>query len=124
MRLLHECRATHVLLILCDAKFDCSIHLLFGPRKGQSQVKFRGKIKIENFFLQNYANLVQVFLRIQKFPLFSRTAKNCVEKRRRDHLSLFFFFRCTVKNKDIGLKYCMPIVCIYHYSIYSYFHIT
>ena len=36
-------------------------------------------------------------------------------------LPVFFFGHCTAKNKDIALKFCMRVVCMYHDHIYSDF---
>ena len=41
MKLLHECRATHVLWVILDVEFDDGIHFFFDPSKGQGQCQVK-----------------------------------------------------------------------------------
>ena len=103
----------------------------FDPRKGQAQVKLgqiRPNFKI-HIFKRKYAFLVQICLRIPKMPFifFVRQLempKNAFQKCDFITFTCFLFGHCTVKNKDIALKFCMRVVCMYLDHIYSVFWIT
>ena len=97
----------------------------FDHREGQLQVKLGQISEFKVFFYKKCAYLVQFCLRIPKYYLLLcqpiRNTKNCISKTWRRHLYLFFFGHCTAKNKDIALKFCMRVVCMYHDHIYSDF---
>ena len=52
MKMLHDCRATHVLWIIGDAEHDVAFIFRFDPRKGQCKVKL-GQIR-SNFPNQDF----------------------------------------------------------------------
>ena len=98
------------------------------PRKGKLQAKLgqiRSNFKIQNFLTKVYLSCTSFVSGFQKCHLFlcttNRNAKNCISKMWRHHLYLFFFCHCTAKNKDIALKFCFHVVCIYFDNIYSVF---
>ena len=84
-----------------------------------------GQISKFKIFLQKYAYLVQICLRIPKMSFILCTAirntQKIISKMWHHHLCLFFFGHCTAKNKDIALKFCMSVVCMYLNHIYSSF---
>ena len=70
------------------------------------------------------ANLCRFVSGFQKCHLFLcttiRNAKNAFQKC--DVITFTWFFgHCTAKNKDIALKFCMLVVCMYLYHMYSVF---
>ena len=62
MKMMHECRAAHVLSDIWELQFNGGIYFLIWLRKGQGQANL-GQI---SFFLQKHAYLVQFCLRIPK----------------------------------------------------------
>ena len=81
MKMLLECRATHVLTVIWDADFDGDIHFKFGLRKGQCQVKLgqnRPIFEIQNFhaetclscsiFPLNSINIICFYVRKLEMP--------------------------------------------------------
>ena len=99
----------------------------FDPRKGQLQVKLgqiRSNFKIQNFLTkiclscadlsQDSKNVIYFYVRQLEMP------KNAFQKC--DVITFTWFFgHCTGKNKDIALKFCMRVVCMYLDHIYSGF---
>ena len=97
----------------------------FDQRKSQLQVKLgqiRSNFKIKNFLTKIYLycavlsqdskNAIYFYVRQLKMP------KKNISKIWRQHLYLLFC-HCTTKNKDIALKFCMSVVCMYFDHIYS-----
>ena len=97
----------------------------FYPRKGQLQVKIgqiRSNFKKFKIFLQKYADLVQICLRIPKMSYFCVQQLEMPKNHFKNVTSPLpvFFCHCTTKNKDIALKFCMRVcMCLDH--IYSVF---
>ena len=99
----------------------------FDPRKGQLGVKI-GQIgsnfKIQNFLTKtclSCGNLSQdsknvIYFCVRQLEIPKSVFRKC-------DVSTFtcFFGHCTAKNKDIALKFCMPVVCMYLDHIYSGF---
>ena len=118
--MLHECRAIHVL----RDHFERRIwwwHSIskFGSRKGQIYVKL-GQIwshfQIQNFLTKpclscpvlSQGSTIVIYVLCTTIA----NAKNCVSIKWRHHLYLFLGY-CTTKNKNILLKFCMRVICMY-----------
>ena len=99
----------------------------FDPRKGQLQVKLgqiRSNFKIQNFLTkiclscadlsQDSKNVIYFYVRQLEMP------QNAFQKC--DVITFTWFLgHCTAKNKDIALKFCLHVVCMYLDNIYSGF---
>ena len=97
----------------------------FEPRKGQLHVK-QGQItsnfKIQNFLIQiclSCADLSQnsknvIYFYVQQLEMQKIAFQKC------DVITFTWFSgHCTAKNKDIALKFCVRVVCMYVDHIYS-----
>ena len=103
--------------------FILRVALMEGQCQGQigsNWVKFSNS----KYFLQKLANRVQLCLKIPKkcysflCTTVINTKQNAVQN---SEITIFTFFNCTAKNKDIGLKFGMLIVCMESYNMYSVF---
>ena len=124
-----KCPATHVLWSFGTQNSIVTFIFKFDPRKGQLKVKLgqtRSNFKIQNFF-SKYAYLGQFCLRVPKKSfIFIYGKQECQNLHFKNMTSLLlpFFGHCTVKNKDIALKFGMHVVCMHLDYIYSAFWIT
>ena len=123
--MLCKCRATHVLWVISDAEFHGDIHFKAWPEErsisGQTRVK-KVRFKIQNFLTkvclscevwsQDSKNVIYFHVRHLEMPKIA--FQKC------DVITFFYFFfgHCTVKNKDIALRFCF-VVCLHFYHIYS-----
>ena len=123
--MLFKCRSTHVLWLIWDVEFNGDT-LFFNLTQGKVKPGQTGPdyVEIQNskFRYKNMPNLCRCFSGFQKcHPFLCATiinVKDCISKMFRHHLYLFFFCYCTGKTKDITLKFCMGVVCMYLDHIY------
>ena len=95
-------------------------------RKDQFQIKLgqKGQISKFNIFLQKHAYHIQFCLRIPKNVIYFYVRQLEMPKiafQKSDVATFTFFNHCTVKNKDIALKFGRCVVCMQIYNIYSVF---
>ena len=125
MKILHEYRATYVLQVIWEAKFNSDIHFIIGREEMSISGQTRSKeVKFTNsFFYQHKPILCSFVSEFQKCYLFLRTTnsnvKNFISKVTSSLLPVFY--HCTAKNKDLALKFCMCVVCMQWGVSYSYF---
>ena len=99
------------------------------PRKGQLQARLgqiRSNFKIQNFHFKICPSCA-VLTKDSKNVIYFYVRQLKISKiafRKCDVIAFTFFCHCTVKNKDIALKICMHVVCMYHDHTYSVFLIT
>ena len=100
--------------------------LKFGPRKGQFHVKpaqITLIFKILNFCIKIYLSCPFLSQHSKKCHLFLCTTIKNAEFQKHEVITFTRFFgHCTVKNKDIAVKFCMLVLCIYPNDIYSVFY--
>ena len=120
MKMLHECRAKHVLWIIWDAEFDGGIHFKVWTEERSTSVQTRSnEVKCSNsFFYQKTSVLSSFISAFQKRTKISRititNAKNFIKMWRR-HLYLFFFCHCTAKNET----FLWNLVCVLFVSSFK-----
>ena len=95
----------------------------FDPRKGQLQVNISS---IRSYF-KTRNRITKVCL---SYAVFSQDSKKKIIRhleipkitfQKCDVITLTFFGHCTSKNKDIGLKFCLLVVCMYFDHIHPVF---
>ena len=124
--MLFKRRATYVLWVILDAEFDGDTHFKFDQRKGQLLVKL-GQIR-SNLKIQNFLTLICLY-----WADFSPDSKNAIyfyvwqlempkiAFQKCDVITLPVFLAFAQPKKDIALKFCMCVVCMYLDHIYSAF---
>ena len=125
--MLHECRATHVLWVIWDAKIDGSVIFKFWakyrPISGQTR-----STQVKCLFLNL---LTKTCL---PCPVLSHDLKKDIfrydnQKRRKMSFQkvtsshLYVFYHCSAKNKDIGLKLYIHNVSMSLHILYSVFYL-
>ena len=115
MKMLHECRAAHVLSDTWELQFNGGIYFLILPRKGRGQANLS---QISFFFLQKHHVLASFVSGFQKRHLFScttiRNAKSFVF--RSDVITFNWFLAITSQTRkyyfDILQGCCMRVACV------------
>ena len=118
MKMLHECRAAHVLSDTWELQFNGGIYFLILPRKGQGQANL-GQISKFQIFLQKRLVLASFVSGFQKRHLFScttiRNAKSFVF--RSDVITFTWFLTITSQTRkycfDILHGCCMRVACMH-----------
>ena len=116
MKMLHECRATHVLWVVREAEIDGGIHFQVWPEvrsmSGQTRsnkVKFSNSIISSKTWLsclllsQDAKNAIYFYVRLLEMPKIVSQKSDVITFTR-------FFYHCIAKNKDIAFKFGMCIV--------------
>ena len=129
---MHECRATHVLWVIWDAKIDGNIHFYIGPEERSildqtrsNKVKFRNSLlsyesmPILSSFVSRYQKFDSFYVRQVLIAKFLRQ-KMHFKKLTSSPLPVFFY-HCSAKNEDIALKFSLCVVRMKLYNIYSNF---
>ena len=98
----------------------------FDLKKGQLQVKLgqiRSNFKIQNFLTKLWLSCADLSQDSKNVIFLCTTIRNAKKMHFKNVASspLPVFRHCTAKNKAIGLKLCMRVVCMYPDHIYSYF---
>ena len=85
MKMLHECRASHVLWVIWDIEVDGGIHFLFKPREGQAQGQIRLNFKIQKLLTKTCASCLVLPPNSRDVIYFyvrqMENVKNCVSKK-------------------------------------------
>ena len=117
-KMLHVCCATHFYVSFGTQNTMVAFIFRFDSRNDQYKVKLSQKtsnFQDQKFLLKTYVSC----------PVLSQNSKNVIYfyerqfkmskialKKWRHQLSLFFFYHCTTKNKDIDFKFGMYVFCM------------